>query len=274
MNIDAQYETMLVTRRGPIVEVQLNRPEVRNALNAKFDAEWNDVLEAAETDPEIRVVTFTAIGPAFCAGRDLKEVGEGVANKTPRWEVLGRQAPHLPRAWYFSKGLVAGVHGYIGAAALHLLGPMDFIVAAADSRFSFEQARAATAGRDTILAFQIPMRMMKKLYLMGGWFDADTALQFQFVQRVVPTAEDVRVEVAAWADELAKMHERQIAVAKESIHRAYELMGLLNVMGVQNRVTSHGNDHDQNFFDNVQEMGLREAVRVRDSQFDRDIAKV
>jgi enoyl-CoA hydratase/carnithine racemase len=269
------FNSLLVDRRGPVLEVQLNRPEARNALTFALEEEWTRVLDAAETDPEVHVVTLTGVGPVFSAGHDLKEVAEGYASNSPAWEAAARRGPHLPRSWYFRKPIVAGVHGYVGPAANHMLGPVDFIIAAAGTRFSFEQTRMAGGGAGgTIIAFQMPMRALKKLYMLGGWFDAETALDWQYVQRVVPTADDVRKEVAAWADDLAKIPSRQLASAKEGIHRVYELMGLLNVMGVQNKVSGHGSERDVNFFKMVEEKGLREALRERDAQFSREIAHI
>ena len=37
-----------------------------------------------------------------------------------------------------------------------------------------------------MICFALPMGVVKKLWLMGGWFDADSALQWRYVQRVVP----------------------------------------------------------------------------------------
>jgi len=270
------YEFLAVQRRGPVLDVRLSRPEARNALTFALGAEWDAVLDEAESDDGVRVVTLTGEGPVFSAGHDLKEVAGGYANRDSAhgtaWE---RQRPSLPRSWYFPKPIVAGVHGYVGPAANHLLAPCDFVIAVTGTRFSFEQTRMGGGGAGgTVIAFQVPMRALKKLYMLGGWFDADTALEWQYVQRVVPSVEEMRAEVARWADDLAKVPEAQIASAKEGIRRIYELMGLLNVAGVGNKVSGHGSTRDKSFFEMVQEKGLREALRQRDSAFDTNISKI
>src|SRR5262245_36554997 len=146
MSVVTEYETLLVNQRGPVLEVQLNRPEARNALSWQLHHEWDTVLDRAEDDPEIRVVTLTGTGPIFSAGHDLKEVAEGYATEGKPSGVPAHEPPHLPRAWYFRKAIIAGVHGYVGPAANHLLASCDFVIAASGTRFSFEQTRMGGGG--------------------------------------------------------------------------------------------------------------------------------
>lgn len=276
--VDLKY--FLVNRRGPVMEVLINRPEARNAMNFPLDAEWDSLLDMAEEDPEVRVVTLRGVGPVFSAGHDLKEVADGYRNKdratgqAPPWEVAARRGPHLPRSWYFRKGLIAGVHGYVGPAAQHFLAPFDFVIAAEGTRFSFEQARLGGGGQGgTVISQLLPMRVLKKFWLMGGWLDADTALQLQYVQRVVPP-EELEAEVNCWADQMAMVPPEQISNGKEGIHRLYEIQGLLGIVGIGNKISGHGSGRDKEFFAMVQERGMKEALKFRDAAFKPDIAKV
>jgi enoyl-CoA hydratase len=268
------YKTLLVEKRGPVVEVLLNRPEARNALSFELHHEFDAVLDAAEDDPEVRAVTLRGVGPIFSAGHDLKEVASGYATEGRPSGMPRHQVPALPRPWYFRKALIAGVHGYVGPAANHLLGSFDFIIAAEGTRFSFEQTRMGGGGAGgTIIAMQLPMRVMKKLYMMGGWFDAEAARQMQYVQRVV-AADEVEAETRRWAEEVSRVPEAQIRSAKEGIHRIYEIMGLVGIVGIGNKVSGHGSERDMSFFRMVQEQGLREALRFRDAQFDQSVAQI
>jgi enoyl-CoA hydratase len=269
------YKTLLVTQDGPIVEVLLNRPEARNALTFELEHEFNTVLDEAQDNPEVRVVTVRGVGPVFSAGHDLKEVAVGYSTEGKPSGAPSHKVPQLPRPWYFRKALIGGLHGFVGPAAQHLIGSFDFLIAAEGTRFSFEQTRSAGGGAGgTIIAFQMPMRALKKLYMLGGWFDADTALKWDYVQRVVAPSE-VEAETRRWAQQLALIPPEQIASAKEGVHRIYELMGLLNVVGVGNKVSGHsGNKQDKSFFEMVQEKGLKEALRFRDAMFEQEVAKI
>ncbi|MBI4587773.1 MAG: enoyl-CoA hydratase/isomerase family protein, partial [Candidatus Rokubacteria bacterium] len=71
------YETVLVEAAGGVGTITLNRPEVRNALNQTMVREIWEALEALEAEREVRVAVLRGAGDkAFCAGADLKGVGD------------------------------------------------------------------------------------------------------------------------------------------------------------------------------------------------------
>ena len=60
-----------------VARVTLNRPEVRNALDEALLGELDSALRRLEDDPAARVIVLRGAGDrAFCAGADLKRVGE------------------------------------------------------------------------------------------------------------------------------------------------------------------------------------------------------
>ena len=71
------YETLLVEIAGGVGTVIFNRPEVRNALSATMIRELEAALQRLEADPTARVIVLAGAGDkAFCAGADLKGVGD------------------------------------------------------------------------------------------------------------------------------------------------------------------------------------------------------
>jgi enoyl-CoA hydratase/carnithine racemase len=263
-------ETVEVIRRPPILDIRLNRPAARNALTRAMEAFINGVLDEAEADPDIRAVTLRGNGPVFSAGHDLNEATADMTNP----DVPPSRTKGLPRAWYFRKPLLAGVHGYVGPAANELIAPCDFVIAAKRTRFSFEQTRmgSETSG-GTILNFQLPMRVIKKLWLMGGWFDADKALQMDYVQRVVP-AEKLDEETDRWAIDAGKTPPEHYAAAKEAIHRSYEIRGLSGIVLIGNKSSSRGLTQDQEFYDIVDREGLKAALQWRRRQFEPELGQI
>jgi len=269
-----EFETLLVNVDGHICDVTLNRPEVRNAWNAQMHADFDEMLNEASDDEDVWVVTVKGAGEVFSAGHDLKEVAGGYATvgKPGGWDP--HRSPQLPRAWYFHKPIIAGVHKYVGPVAMHALGTFDFVIAAEDTRFSFEQTRMGGGGNGgTTMPFHFPMRVWKKMYMMGGWLDAQQALDLYFVQRVVKR-EELDAEVRRWAEEICKVAQRQVRTAKEGIHRQFELMGLANMELVQNRNSGHGSKPDMEWFQKVMDLGLKAALAERDGGFDQNVAKI
>jgi enoyl-CoA hydratase/carnithine racemase len=152
----------------------------------------------------------------------------------------------------------------------------DFLIASEDARWSYEGTRGGGTppnGAYLILSFQLPMRVMNKLYMMGGWFTASDAIGWDFVQRVVPV-DEVRSEARRWAAQAGKIPLQQYSAAKTSLRRVYEISGLSAAVGAQNMVSGHGSDSDLEFRQAVRDKGLRAAVRDRDSGFDQEVGRV
>jgi enoyl-CoA hydratase/carnithine racemase len=263
------YETLKIETRGAVQEILLDRPETRNAINLLMDEELSRALDAAEADPAIRAVTIRGAGAIFSAGHDLKEFAEIYL---AGGDAIGRpELPELPRPWYFSKALLAGVHGYVGPEANRLVASCDFVIAAEDTRFSFEQARMGSSQpMDPIVSFALPMGVVKKLWLMGGWFDAASALQWQYVQRVVPL-DQVAGELRRWAEQAALVPAERYAAAKQEMRRQFARRGL--VPGTEMR--RHTRDPKrEGFYRTLVEKGMRAALKYRDTSFDSDVSKV
>jgi enoyl-CoA hydratase len=65
-----------------IATVTLNRPEARNALSSELMAALGRVVGEADARDDVDVLILTGADPAFCAGLDLKELGEGLRRRT------------------------------------------------------------------------------------------------------------------------------------------------------------------------------------------------
>jgi hypothetical protein len=73
-------EVLVRERRGNVLVARLNRPEARNALDAKLIRGISRAMNDADADPEVRAVVLTGTGDrAFCAGMDLRAFAGGKA---------------------------------------------------------------------------------------------------------------------------------------------------------------------------------------------------
>jgi len=66
---------LLTERRGPVLVMTLNRPEVRNAIDKPLAEAIAAALDELDADTELRVGVLTGAGRGFCAGMDLKRFG-------------------------------------------------------------------------------------------------------------------------------------------------------------------------------------------------------
>ena len=67
---------IIYEKKGRIAYLTLNRPDARNAMNYATARQWAEALTDFRDDPEVWVLIATGNGPAFCAGADLKELGD------------------------------------------------------------------------------------------------------------------------------------------------------------------------------------------------------
>src|SRR5581483_2907539 len=78
----AEYETLIVEKKGQIDWVTLNRPEALNTLNTKLVDELLDYFAKLYFDRSVRIVVLRGAGRCFSAGLDIKESAQR-RNATP-----------------------------------------------------------------------------------------------------------------------------------------------------------------------------------------------
>ncbi|MDG2111901.1 MAG: enoyl-CoA hydratase-related protein, partial [Actinomycetota bacterium] len=68
---------VLVEISDRIGTITINRPEARNALSSEVIRAIPAAMEALDADPDVDVMVLTGTDPAFSAGLDLRELGDG-----------------------------------------------------------------------------------------------------------------------------------------------------------------------------------------------------
>jgi naphthoate synthase len=181
---DIRYETA-----EGVAKITICRPEVRNAFRPKTLFELSDAFDAARDDPAVGVIVFTGEGTeAFCSGGDQRIRGDdGYRDERGigRLNVLDLhiQIRRLP------KPVVAMVAGYAigGGHVLHLV--CDLTIAADNARFGQTGPKVGSfdAGYGSgLLARTIGLKRAKEIWFLCEQYDAETALRWGLVNRVVP----------------------------------------------------------------------------------------
>ena len=211
---------ILNERIGRVEVITINRPEARNAINLAVAEALEAALDAAEADPECRVVVLAAAGDkAFSAGMDLKAFAAGEVPFTAK----GGFAGITKRV--FSKPLVCAAVGSALAGGCEVMLSCDLVVAAEGARFGIpEVSRGLVAGAGGLVRLpqRIPYAIALEMALTAEPIDATRALEIGLVNRVVPQ-EQVLTEAIALAERIAKNAPGAVRVSKEVIRQSLDL---------------------------------------------------
>ncbi|MFI6514220.1 crotonase/enoyl-CoA hydratase family protein [Spirillospora sp. NPDC050679] len=189
--------TVRTERRGPVTTVVLARPEVRNAVDGPTAAALADAFRAFEADPDAAVAVLWGEGGSFCAGADLKGIGEGRGNRV----APDGDGPMGPTRMRLSKPVIAAVSGHAVAGGLELALWCDLRVAERDAVFGVFCRRWGVPlidGGTVRLPRLIGASRAMDLVLTGRPVPAPEAYDIGLVNRLVPPGEARRA-----AEELA-----------------------------------------------------------------------
>jgi enoyl-CoA hydratase len=204
----------------------LNRPQKRNALSNALRGEIFAALEAADRDPDVRVIILRGAGTCFSSGYDLAGLGElpfHTAGGQGQW------ARHVVegcfRIWDLAKPVIAQVHGWCLAGGSELAFACDLVYVAEDAQIGYPAVRTMSPPDNQFHAWVFGMRDAMEMMLTGDAISGVEAAQKGFANRAHPLAE-LEPAVLAMAERIAKVDPELAQLNKRLVHRQMEAMGL------------------------------------------------
>lgn len=241
-------DLVLYEARGDVAWVTMNRPQYRNAQNAKLTYALDVAFQRAVNDQAIKVVVLGGAGAHFSAGHDIGSPGRDIDKSFPRvatswWEHVGTDGAEnlfvreqelylgMCRRWReLPKPTIAKVQGACVAGGLMLAWVCDLIIASDDAFFADPVLKMGIPGVEYFAhPFAMNPRLAKEFLFLGEKVSAQRAQEMGMINRVVAAA-SLDEETLSIARRIAQMPRFGLALAKKAINQAEDRMGLRDVM--------------------------------------------
>jgi len=213
---------LLVEKSGGVATVTLNRPKAMNALSFELRGLLGAAVEELEADPDIRVMILTGAGKAFCAGLDLKELGNAEGSFSDTNKTIQTKDPVRVLA-QFSGPIISAINGVAITGGFELALAGDVLIASSQARFADTHARVGILpawGLSQKLSRTIGISRAKELSLTGNFLSAEQAEQWGLVNRVV-APEDLLPAARALADDMLSVVPACLPAYKRLIDEGY-----------------------------------------------------
>lgn len=214
---------VVVRDDGPVRVITIDRAERRNAVDSQAAAALREAFEAFDADDALAVAVLTGAGGCFCAGADLKALGEG--DRRPVGADLATPGPMGPTRMRLTKPVIAAIEGPAVAGGLELAAWCDLRVVAADAvlgvycrRFGVPLVDLGTINLPRLIGHSRAM----DLILTGRGVDGVEAERIGLANRV--TAPGAALDAAvALAHELAALPQRCLRNDRLSVLEQWDL---------------------------------------------------
>ena len=258
---------------GRIATITLNRPDKLNAISPELKKALVERFHEADAAPEVSVVVLRAEGRSFSAGYDISPNPARAARKgnALAWhESLTDDVALETTPWDMRKPVIASVQGHCLGGGCELVMMCDLTVAADDALFGEPEIRFSNVGPALVMPFVIGYKRARELLYLGDPIDAQTALAYGMVNRVVPRAE-LGAATMKLARRMALISPESLMATKLAINRGADAAGFRNAIRAGLDVLAPlyaARTEVGTKFDEIREKeGLGAALRWRAAQF-------
>ena len=213
------YETLEIVQDGPVRNIRLNRPEVRNAFNGVVVDDLHKAFAEADDHDQTRVVLLSGNGKSFSAGADLGWMKDQAslphAENAKGADYMARMFLAIARC---KKPVVGRIHGHALGGGSGLTAAVDVAISTEDCLFGMTEVKLGIvpAVISPFLLQKIGAGRARTLFLTGARFDGKEAERLGLVHRAVPV-EGLDDAVGKVIKELLTAGPAAVASAKELI---------------------------------------------------------
>ncbi|MBI3005496.1 MAG: enoyl-CoA hydratase/isomerase family protein [Ignavibacteriales bacterium] len=214
------YTNIHVTKEAGYAIVQLNRPDVLNAINIALMQELVEALENLDKDNDVRCIILTGNEKAFAAGADIKEMADASAvdmlirDQFARWDKIRR----------IKKPLIAAVSGFALGGGCELMMTCDIVIASESAKIGQPEINIGVmpgAGGTQRLTRAVGKAKAMEVVLTGKMITAAEALQWGLINKIVPV-EYYLQDAKDLAKEIASKPPVAVRLAKEAVLKSFD----------------------------------------------------
>jgi len=220
------YRLLTVAAEGGIATLTLANPDRRNALSLEAMQELLAALNSLGSDSAVKVVVLAALGPAFSAGHDLREMQcAGDEADVARYrDIFDACVQVMTAIQSIAQPVIAEVAGVATAAGCQLVATCDLAIAATDAKFATPGVKIGLFCTTPMVALTraIGRKRAMEMLLCGDFIDADTAAAWGLINRAV-APERLRDEVRALAGKIAAASAFTVGLGKAAFYAQIEL---------------------------------------------------
>jgi enoyl-CoA hydratase/carnithine racemase len=218
------YQNLLYSTTDSIALIVINRPEVRNALNAATLDELRNAVERVHGDSGIRGVIITGAGEkAFVAGADIREIAGLTAEEGERFARRGQAV--FDSIETLGKPVIAAVNGYALGGGCELAMACTLRVASENAVFGQPEVKLGIIpgyGGTQRLPRLAGRGPAMEMLLTGETISASEALRVGLVNHVVPLSE-LRSASEILAKKIMAHAPQAVRFCMESVHRGLDM---------------------------------------------------
>lgn len=210
---------LLRSDEGGVTTLTLNRPDRFNPLSEAMLEAFETEIAAIAGDDSVRCVVIAAMGRAFCAGHDLKEM-RGTPEETYYIDLFARCSAMMQSIVALPVPVIARVQGLATAAGCQLVATCDMAVAVDTAKFAVSGVNLGLFCSTPAVALSraVSRKRAFEMLATGEFIDARTAEEWGLVNRAVPAA-DLDAEVARITDSIRRKSPVPIRMGKALFHR-------------------------------------------------------
>ena len=215
------YETLIVEVKDKVGRITFNRPKVLNAYSEAMSKDLIRAVGALSKDPDVRVVVITGSGRAFMAGADVSMLKGWTGAPGGGEEVAGILSQYFSPSLLEKcpKPVVAAVNGLAFGMGCEVLLGCDIRIAAQSAQFGQPEIKLGImtgAGGSQRLPRLVGTGKAMEMILTGDPIDADEALRYGLVNRVVPD-DQLEQAVGELVQKLVKKSATALRLSKEAV---------------------------------------------------------